>query len=168
MRVIAADLFSAAGPVSSRSRPRRAWAVVVTGLALAAALAVAGYYVLVGSHHEQGPPRAVAAGLRRPGHHRTGHARPRPTGSRSAHEVVIRLAAMEDCWVEFTTPGGRYLSQPIVAGGTSQRWVFRHAVDMRLGNPGGIKLRVDGTNPLPPGTVEPITLRLQWHGQVSS
>jgi uncharacterized protein DUF4115 len=81
--------------------------------------------------------------------------------------VVIRLAVVEDCWVEFTTPGGRYLSQSIVAGGTSQRWVFRRAVDMRLGNPGGIKLRVDGSNPVPPGTVEPITLRLHRHGEVS-
>lgn len=89
------------------------------------------------------------------------------TASRYAHEVVIRLAAGQDCWVEFTTLGGRYPSQSIIAGGTSKRWVFRRAGDMRLGNPGGIKLRVDGTNPLPPGTVEPITLRLQRHGPVS-
>jgi cytoskeletal protein RodZ len=165
--VTAAELFeSAAGPISNRGRPRRAWAVVL-GLALAAALAVVGYHVLAGSHHAPGAPRAPEAGLHRPTHHRTGHAAPPLAASRHAHEVVIRLVAVEDCWVEFTTPGGRYLSQSIVAGGTSRRWVFRHAVDMRLGNPGGIKLRVDGTNPLPPGTVEPITLHLQRHGEVS-
>jgi len=162
--VTAADLFRpAAGPVSNRGRPRRAWAVVL-GLALAAVLAVAGYRVLAGSHHAPGAPRAPVAGLRQPTHHRTGHTAPPLAASRYAHEVVIRLVAVQDCWVEFTTPGGRYLSQSIVAGGTSKRWVFRHAVDMRLGNPGGIKLRVDGSNPLPPGTVEPITLHLQRHG----
>jgi cytoskeletal protein RodZ len=157
----AADLFPAAGPASSRGRPSRARVVVV--LAVAAALAVAGYFVLAGAHHDApGAPRAPVAGLHRPSHHHTGPAAPPPAASRL--QVVIRLTAVEDCWVEFTTPGGRYLSQSIVAGGTSKRWVFRHAVDMRLGNPGGIKLRVDGTNPLPPGTVEPITLRLHRHG----
>jgi hypothetical protein len=163
----AAVVFPAAGPVGSRGR-RRAWAAVGIGLALAAVLAVAGYNVLAGSHHAPRVPRAAAAGLRRPGHHRTGHAPPPLAASRYPRELVIRLVAVEDCWVEFTTPGGRYLSQSIVAGGTSKRWVFRHAVDMRLGNPGGIKLRVDGTNPVPPGTVEPITLRLRRHGEVSS
>jgi hypothetical protein len=39
---------------------------------------------------------------------------------------------------------------------------------MRLGNPGGIRLTVDGKNPLPPGTVEPITLRLRRHGKIST
>jgi len=87
---------------------------------------------------------------------------------RYAHKVVIHLTAMEDCWVEFTSPAGAGLSQSIVAGGTSQRWVFRHAVDMRLGNPGGIRLTVDGKHPLPPGTVEPITLRLGLGDKISS
>jgi hypothetical protein len=40
-------------------------------------------------------------------------------------------------------------------------------MDMRLGNPGGVKLSVDGMNPLPPGTVEPITLRLRRYGKVT-
>ena len=162
----AADLFPAAGPVSDRRRPLRAWAVAL-GLAVAAALAVTGYYALAGSHYGPGAPRAPVAVLRGPSPHHTGPAAPPLAASRYAHEVVIRLVAVEDCWVEFTTPGGRYLSQSIVAGGTSKRWVFRHAVDMRLGNPRAVKLRVDGSNPLPLGTVEPITLRLRRHGKVS-
>ena len=35
---------------------------------------------------------------------------------------------------------------------------------MRLGNPGGIRLTVDGKNPLPPGTDNPITLSLGLNG----
>jgi hypothetical protein len=91
-----------------------------------------------------------------------------PAPARYAHKVAIRLTAIEDSWVEFTTPAGAYLSQSIIAGGMSQRWAFRHAVDLRLGNPGGIRLTVDGTHPLPPGTVEPITLRLGLGGKISS
>jgi len=99
-----------------------------------------------------------------------GHCAWPPPGAASpyAHRIVIHLAAAEDCWVEFTTPGGGYLSQSIVAGGTSKRRVFRHAVDMRLGNPGGITLQVDGMNPLPSGTAEPVMLRLRLRAKVSS
>jgi len=61
-----------------------------------------------------------------------------------------------------------HLSQSAVAGGTSRRWVFRHAVDMRLGNPRGTRLIVDGEHPLPPGTGEPITLKLGRGGKISS
>jgi hypothetical protein len=42
--------------------------------------------------------------------------------------------------------------------GTPRRWACRHVVDT-LGNRGGIKLTVDGHNPLPPGTAHPVTLR---------
>jgi hypothetical protein len=73
------------------------------------------------------------------------------------------LAAIEDCWVGFTTPGGAYLSQAYVVAGHSRRWVFRHAVDMRLGNPSGIRLTVDGKHPLLPGP-QPVTLRLGLGG----
>ena len=162
----AADLAPAAGPVGNRGRPLGAWAVVL-GLALAAVLAITGYYVLAGSHHAPGAPRAPGAGLHRPSHHRTGPAAAPLAASRYAHEVVIRLTAIEDCWVEFTTPAGAYLSQSIIAGGTSHQWAFRHPVDLRLGNPGGIRLTVDGTHPLPPGTVEPITLRLGPGAKIS-
>ena len=40
--------------------------------------------------------------------------------------------------------------------------------DMRLGDPGGIRLTVDGKNPLPLGTANPITLSLGLHGKISS
>jgi hypothetical protein len=39
---------------------------------------------------------------------------------------------------------------------------------MRLGNPGAIRLTVDGKNPLPPGTADPITLSLGLNDKISS
>jgi cytoskeletal protein RodZ len=166
--VMAADLFRPARPVRIHARHRAGWATVL-GLALVAAVGLAAYHLVTAPRPV--PGATTAAGLHR--------ASPRPATSspaavkspvpaRYVHKVVIHLEAVEDCWVEFTTPGGGYLSQSYVAAGTSRRWAFRHAVDMRLGNPGGIKLTVDGQDPLPPGMAHPVTLRLGLHGKISS
>jgi hypothetical protein len=163
--VTAASLLRpSAEPAGNRRRHRPAWALVL-GLVLAAGLGFATYHLVTGPHHAPGAPRTAAAGLHRSLHR---HVTPPAAASPYAHKIVIRLTAVENCWVEFTTPRGGYLLQSVVIGGTSKRWVFLHAVDMMLGNPGGIKLRVDGMNPLPPGTVEPITLRLRRHGKIPS
>jgi Domain of unknown function (DUF4115) len=75
--------------------------------------------------------------------------------------VVIRLTAIADCWVEFTTSTGPYLSQAYVVGGTTKTWIFRHKVTMQIGNPGGILLTVNGKNLGRPGSPgQPVTLSL--------
>jgi RodZ C-terminal domain len=77
----------------------------------------------------------------------------------ASHTVVIQLTAIEDCWVEFTTTSGQYLSQAYVVGGTSRTWTFRHTVTMQIGNPGGIELTVNGRNLGRPGAPgQPVTL----------
>ncbi len=164
----AAELFQPVTPLKVREQRRPVWPTVLV-LALAAALGVAGYEVIPGMLHHGRAATAAAAG-----HHPAGPAAHRPPapgatpvpGRHHAGMVTVRLTAIGDCWVEFTTPRGVYLTQVVVAGGTSRRWVFRHAIDMRLGNPRGIRLTVDGKNPLPPGP-RPVTLRLGAHGTVS-
>jgi cytoskeletal protein RodZ len=172
--VTAADLFQPVAPVKIRDRRRLNWAPVLV-LVLAGALGVVAYHIITGSRHAQGATTGVTSGLHRPIHRHSSLATTPPASpattpapGRYAHKVAIHLAATEDCWVEFTTPTGGFLFQSYVVGGTSKRWAFRHAVDMRLGNPGGIKLTVDGKNPLPPGTARPITLRLGLNGKISS
>ena len=169
--VMAADLFRPVTPVRMHERHHLNWAAAL-GLALVLALGFVAYHVISSSRH---PPSALpAAGTGPVAHRHAGHSAPRPspktthTAHPYARQVVIHLTAIQDCWVEFTNPGGGYLSQSYVAGGTSKAWVFRHAVDMRLGNPGGIRLAVDGKNPLPPGTGHPITLTLGLNGKISS
>jgi hypothetical protein len=72
---------------------------------------------------------------------------------------VIKLTAIEDCWVGFTKPNGTYLSQDYVVGGTTKTWTFHHAVTMQIGNPGGILLVVNGKNYGRPGSYgQPVTL----------
>jgi cytoskeletal protein RodZ len=172
--VTAADLLGPAKPVRIRDRHRLNWSALL-GLALIAVMGLAAYYVAAASHHAPAVHAAAGAALHqashRHGHRATAASAPAattPAPAPYAHKVAIHLTAIETCWVEFTTPGGGYLFQLIVAGGTSRRWVFRHPVDMRLGNPGGIRLTVDGKNPLPPGTAQPITLTLGLGRKISS
>jgi cytoskeletal protein RodZ len=170
--VPAADLIAPARPVKVRQPGRVNWAVVLA-VALIAVLGAVAYHVITGSRHPAAPA-AAGTGLHRVNHRHPPHATTAPAPATTpaavpyAHTVVIHLTAREDCWVEFTTPAGRYLAQMTVAGGTSRRWTFQHPVNMRLGNPGDVKLTVDGKNPLPPGTTDPITLSLGLHGKISS
>jgi cytoskeletal protein RodZ len=170
----AADLLGPAKPVRIRERHRLNWAAGL-GIMLAAVVGLVVYHAFAASHPAPAVHPAARTGLHRAVHQHgrralaaTAPAAALPPAAGYAHKVAIHLTAIEDCWVEFTTPGGAYLSQSIVPGGTSQRWVFRHTVDMRLGNPGGIRLTIDGKHPLPPGTVEPITLRLGLGNKISS
>jgi cytoskeletal protein RodZ len=175
----AADLFQPGRPVCIRERHRPNWAAVLSlallGLALLAVVGLAAYHVIAVPHHARAVHAAAGARLHQAGHGHARHAPPAATPAATtsapapyAHTVAIRLTAIEGCWVEFTSPSGAYLSQSIVAGGTSRRWVFGHAVDMRLGNPGGIRLTVDGKHPLPPGPARPITLHLGLGGKMTS
>jgi cytoskeletal protein RodZ len=171
--VTAADLAQPVRPlrIRGRHRPNRAAAL---GLTLLAVTGLAAYHLLAAAHHPAAVHAAAAPGPPTASHRRGHRAEPAPAPAATtpappyAHTVAIHLRTVEDCWVEFTTPSGGYLSQMIVPGGTSKRWLFRHAVDMQLGNPGGIRLTVDGRNPLPPGTAQPITLRLGPGGKIST
>ncbi len=168
--ITAADLFRPARPAGMHARHRVNWAAVL-GLALVAAVGLVAYHVITASGHAPGAATGAAAGLHRASHR---HATPSPAAAATAapgpyaHKIAIHLTAIQDCWVEFTAPADGYLFQSYVVAGTSKRWTFRHGVDMRLGNPGGIRLTVDGKNPLPPGTAQPVTLSLGLDGKVSS
>jgi cytoskeletal protein RodZ len=167
--VTAADLFRPARPVRMQQRRRVNWAAVL-GLALVIVAGLVAYHLIAGSRHPPAaaPPAAAQAGRVIHRHATPSPALSSPVSDTYAHKVAIHLTAIEDCWVEFTAPSGRYLFQSYVVAGTSKWWTFGHAVDMRLGNPGGIRLTVDGLNPLPPGTINAITLSLGLHGKISS
>jgi cytoskeletal protein RodZ len=171
--VTAADLFRPVTPVKVHEPRGCNWAAAL-GLALVIVLGFAVYHLISGTRHAPPAHPAAAVGAGSATHHGAKHATRHPSQKPAsavqpyAHEVVIRLTAIEDCWVEFTTPGGGYLSQSYVVAGTSKSWTFGYPVDMRLGNPGGISLTVDSKNPLPPGTTNPITLSIGLNGKVSS
>jgi hypothetical protein len=77
-----------------------------------------------------------------------------------ANDVVIRLSATENCWVMLTTAGGQQIYEGVVSAGTSKHWTEKQPVSLMLGNPEGVTLSVNGRNPVPAGSTQPVTLSL--------
>ena len=115
-----------------------------------------------------GTARLTAKPTAAPTHPVTASAKPKahPSASASASsspafsssEVVIKLVANEDCWVLLTkNSDGSQIYMGIVPAGSTMTWTEKQAVDMRLGNPPGIVLTVNGkrqhTNVLNPETL---------------
>ncbi len=162
----AADVFEPATPIKIKERRRPNWSLAMV-LVLAV---VAGYgvYRVVNSAAAR-PVSVQATSGRVVSHHRSAHPGPASaspsatpsTPATASPNVVISLAAIQDCWVEFTKPDGVFLLQAYVVGGTSKTWTFSRPVNMNIGNPGGIVLTVNGKRVGSPGaTGQPVTLSL--------
>jgi cytoskeletal protein RodZ len=156
----AADVFEPATPIKLRERRSPNWSVaMIVVIAL-----VIGYGVYRAVTAVASPHHMAAATASHPRSSARPPARSSPTPTAPAatpasHDVVIRLTAIEDCWVEFTSSAGQYLSQAYVVGGSTKTWTFRHTVTMQIGNPGGILLTVNGQNLGRPGSPgQPVTL----------
>jgi transcriptional regulator with XRE-family HTH domain len=163
--ISAADVFEPATPIKIRERRRPNWSAAMV-LALAVLVGLVVYHVVSSSSRAR--PTASSSGSH-PGTitHRSAarhRAHPKPTASPLppvlANHVVIRLSATENCWVELTTSSGRQIYEGIVYAGTSRHWTETQAVSLMLGNPGGVALSVNGRNPVPAGSTQPVTLAL--------
>ena len=162
----AADVFEPATPIKLKERRSPNWSLaMIIVLAL-----VVGYGVYRAVAAVTSPGHAAVAAP--PSHHPSAAAAPSspaPTPTHVSHTVVIRLTAIEDCWVEFTKPDGAYLSQAYILGGNTMTWKFHHAVTMQIGNPGGILLTVNGQNLARTiGNAGPVTLSLGPGKKLSS
>jgi len=73
----------------------------------------------------------------------------------------IRLTATRNCWVQISTARGATLFSGMVYAGNTMNWTERHSVRMMLGNAAGVKVRVNGKNPVPAGSVGLVTLTLR-------
>ena len=151
----AADVFEPSRPVKIRERHSPSLSLIVAVVLLA--VIGFGAYRLV-SHHDAARPAAA------PTHRATASAKPTahpsssPSPAPSPSDVVIRLTAVEDCWVLLTSShDGSQIYMGVVPAGSSMTWTEKQAVDVRLGNPGGIVLTVNGKRQNPNSTV-PVTL----------
>jgi cytoskeletal protein RodZ len=153
----AADVFEPATPIKLKERRSPNWSLAMI---IVLALVVGyGVYRAVAAVASPGHPAVAAPPSHHPSAAAAAPSTPAPTPTHVSHTVVIRLTAIEDCWVEFTTPAGVYLSQDYVVGGSSMTWTFHRNVTMQIGNPGGILLTVNGKNLGRPGSVgQPVTL----------
>jgi cytoskeletal protein RodZ len=152
--VTAQDVFEPSAPIRMRQRRGPNWsAAMAVALALIVGFAV---YHLVSS---SGTPQAVRSSGKThptvPSPKPKSSSAPRP----APHLVAIRLVARENCWVDLTTRNGRTIFSGVVPAGAHRHWVVHHLVHMKLGNPGGVTLIVNGSPAGPPaGTNQPVTL----------
>jgi len=150
----AADVFEPSTPIKIRERRSPSLSLIVAVVLLA--IIGFGAYRLVSHDGGGSGAKAVAA----PTHKATASAKPTasPSPTPTTHNVVIQLTATEDCWVLLTSPGdGTQLFMGVIPAGSSRTWTEKKAVDVRLGNPGGVVLTVNGQRQNPDSTV-PVTL----------
>lgn len=153
----AADVFEPATPIRIKERRSPNWT-----LAMAVVLVlILGY----GAYRVIGAATSGRTGAAATSHHRPSvRSSAVPSASPTPlvpSNVVIHLSAIEDCWVEFTSQAGQFISQAYVVGGNSKTWTFQQAVNMQIGNPGGIVLTVNGKRVGSSGSADqPVTLSL--------
>ena len=163
----AAEVFEHSKPIKIRERRSPSLAMIV----VVVLLAVIGFaaYRLVSSHNKGSHLAAgtAASTSTRPSTH------PKPTASARASatplpsDVVIKVDAAEECWVLLTRiSDGSQIYMGVVPAGSSMTWTEKQAVSIRLGNPGGITLTVDGHRQSI-NTVLPVTLSYSPQGGAS-
>ena len=150
----AADVFEPSTPIKIRERRSPSLSMIV-GVVLLAIIGFGAYRLV--SHHDRANPALTA-----PTHRPTASAKPtatvHPSPTPTASDVVIQLTATEDCWVLLTSgSSGSQIYMGVVPAGSSMTWTEKQAVNVRLGNPGGIVLTVNGQRQNPNSTT-PVTL----------
>jgi cytoskeletal protein RodZ len=158
----AAEVFEPSTPIRIKERRSLNWSVAM----ILALLVVVGYgvyhFVSAGSGGSGGkavaaaPPTATHSAKPKPTP--TATASPSPTTS-TPGDVVIQLTAVEDCWVFLTNTAGTTIYSGVVPAGSTQSWKETQPVNLRLGNPAGVVLTVNGKKATP-DTNQPVTLSL--------
>jgi len=157
--ISAADVFQPVTPVKLKERRRPNW---TAAMALALVL-IAGIFAYqhFASHGATAAKRDAhvqsSSTASKPKVSTSPAAATRPHGPR---KLYIKLTATRDCWVQLTSTSGATLFSGMVYAGNSMSWTEKHRVTMTLGNPSGVKVRVNGKNPIPPGSVSMVTLSL--------
>lgn len=144
--ITAAEVFQNAAPIRIKERRRPNWSAAMA-LVLAVIIGVVVWRVM-DSHPtskiearqtSQSPPVPKAT------HPAAGHTQS-DAARRYRHKVVIQLTATQPCWVQLTTASGQLVFSGMVDAGVTEHWTERHAVLLKLGNPGGVMLLVNGRN----------------------
>ena len=138
----AAEIFEPATPIKIRE-PRPFGLGKVLIVVLLAVIGFAAYHLVStggGSH-----PSAATSGTTRPTVSPTASATVSPVVHHPVPPVaVIKVTAVQDCWIGFTSSSGKQLYQGTILAGHSKTWRTKQAVSMVIGNPPGIVLTVNG------------------------
>ena len=157
----AADVFEPSTPLRIKERRSLNWSVAMI-LALLVIVGYGAYHLVSSSSSSSSSHGKAAAALAAPTRHPTPKpSSPSPTRTAPAsHDVIIHLSAVEDCWVYLTSDqGNNTIYSGVVSAGSTQTWKETQDVSLRLGNPAGVVLTVNGKKQSP-GTSQPVTLTL--------
>jgi len=155
----AAEVFEPATPIKIRERRSFGLGKVMIVVLLAAIGFGAYHYVSVKTSGH-----ASAATHRPPAHVAVNPAAttsPQTTATSPAlaDNVVIKLTATQACWVLLSRADGSQIYSGVLAAGNSMKWTERHGVQLRLGNPDGVVLSLNG-KAQPPASSNPVTLSI--------
>lgn len=154
--ISAADVFQPVTPVKLRERRRPNW----TAAMAVALVVIAGIFAYQHFAARSTTAAKPAAHVQTPSTAAKPTVSASPAAHRTSHRLHIRLTATQNCWVQLSSVKGVTLFSGMVYAGNSMNWTERHPVKMVLGNPSGVKLLVNGKNPIPPGSVSMVTLSL--------
>jgi cytoskeletal protein RodZ len=155
--ISAADVFQPVTPVKLKERRRPNW----TAAMAVALVVIAGIFAY--QHFASHPSTAAKqdARVQAPRTASNPRVKSSPVAHHAPRHLHIRLTATQNCWVQLSSVHGATLFSGMVYAGNSVNWTERHPVTMVLGNPSGVKVLVNGKNPIPPGSVN--TVRLSLH-----
>ncbi len=142
--ITAADVFQPFTPVKLKERRRPNWSIVLL-VGLVAVLGIVGFRYF-GSHksrHNSTPPAAQSSHSSKPV---TTKPVAHTTPPRHVHVTLVALPGSLS-WAQLTSPSGRVIFQGDIgaaAGITSRSWTQRNSLTLQLGNPGGVKLYLNG------------------------
>jgi len=163
-QVSAAEVFEPATPIKIRERRRPNW---TAAMALAVIVVII-YWVVhsfTGPHHVSATARGEP--VQRPSATTTptpGSSHTHVAANQQRHAVVIQLSATKDCWIGVYKADGAQEWQKVISAGTTHSWTFTRHVSMKIGNPGGVQLTVNGRSMRSLGA-EPVTLDLRPGGR---
>jgi cytoskeletal protein RodZ len=148
--ISAADVFEPSTPVRIRdSRPLPVGKVLALALVAAAAF---GVYRITASTPAKSPASSVSVVKPTAAAARPHKAAPKPVAKkprRAPGQAKIVVTATQNCWIGIYDHNGKEISNVVVTAGTARTFLEKQAVSVRLGNPGGIRLTVNGKNETP-------------------
>jgi cytoskeletal protein RodZ len=152
--ITAADVFEPSTPIKIRERRRPNWSLAML-VVLAAIVGVATYHFLASP--SKNDPHNSSATTATPLHPSTSPTKKSTTTvtskSHHHHRVKIVITSVSGpCWVELLTSSGQYIDQATIQVGSSKTWYTHKQVLLKIGNPGGVTLTVNGKS-RSPGTV---------------
>ena len=155
--ISAADVFEPTTPIKIRNPKPFPFGKVLAAVVVAAA--GFGVYRLATAPHAKAPASPVSAVRPTVTHSAAAKpaAKPKHKPAYPPGQAKIVLTATQDCWVGITDHNGKSVFNGVVSAGQSKTWWERQRVNVRLGNPAGIHLTVNGKNETP-NTPNPATV----------